>query len=147
MDYYGLAANPSGENFPAYRCKKCNSSFIDLKRNPPAESSAVVEQSLDESTLPKSYGPAIKLFEEFNRKPADKIIQADIKLPDNYKNPLVWLGKIAGVIYISDKEGRKGQRYIHECDAPYPDFFVTADRKTYIISGGKLELKDGWLYY
>jgi hypothetical protein len=138
--YFGLSQNPkSEEKFTTYRCVNCKTVYVDknLKRNP----------DIDGQRLPKSYGKAIKLFEDFNMRPADKILEAKISLPDNNKNPLVFLGKISAVTYISNKEGKLNQQYIHETEAPYPDFFVTADGKTFLIAGGKMIVKDGWLYY
>jgi hypothetical protein len=142
IEYFGLSKNPGGkEMFPTYRCKQCRKVFIDkpAMKNPPKE--------IDGQRLPKTYGKAIKLFEEFNMRPADKIITANISLPDNGKNPLVWLGKISAITYVSNKEGKENQQYIHETEPPYPDFFVTADGKTFIVAGGKMIVKDGWLYY
>jgi len=94
----------------------------------------------------KSYQKAVKLYENFNMKPADKVYVQQISLPSK-TNPLVHLGHISGLIYISDKEGKKGQQYIHECEAPYPSFYATTDGQTFIINGGKLKIKRGWLYY
>lgn len=143
LEYYGLSKNPKEKNsemFPTYKCPDCGKIFIDkVVQNPATD--------LDGQRLPKSYGKAIKLFESFNMKPADKIITANISLPDNKKNPLVWLGKISAITYISNKEGKENQQYIHETEAPYPDFFVTADGKTFLVAGGKMIVKDGWLYY
>jgi len=54
---------------------------------------------------------------------------------------------VSGIIYVSDKEGIKGQKYIHNTDQPYPDLFVTKDKKTFIIAGGRMTVQRGWLYY
>jgi hypothetical protein len=143
LEYFGLSKNPKekdDEMFPTYRCTTCKKVYADkVIKNPVTE--------IDGQRLPKSYGQAIKLFESFNMRAADKIITANISLPDNNKNPLVWLGKISAITYISSKEGKENQQYIHETESPYPDFFVTADGKTFLVAGGKMIVKDGWLYF
>lgn len=132
VSYYGLARkkNPSGSEVQLYKCGECDKTFG-------------AEKTTD---VPAKFKGAVKLYEEFNMKKADKVMMANLSLPGN-DNPLVHLGKIAGIIYISDKEGKKGQQYIHDTHAPHPDFFVTADGKTFVIAGGKMVVKDGWLYY
>jgi hypothetical protein len=135
VTYIGLAKNPKQDGqVQLYGCETCNKKFITT--NPP--------QAIP-NTPP--FERAVKLYEEFNMKPADGVQMANISLPDTSTNPLVHLGKISGIIYISDKEGKKGQQYIHDTNPPHPDFFVTADGKTFIIAGGKMVVKDGWLYY
>lgn len=119
-----------------WSCDACNKSFIE---NPG-------HKSLNQIANKPIYKKAINLFENFNMKPANKIYMQKISLPSQ-KNPLVHLGHIAGIIYISDKEGKKGQQYIHETEPPYPHFFATSDGQTFLINGGKMKIKAGWLYY
>jgi hypothetical protein len=131
--YLGIVRNPrTGANQTGY-ASSCGRTYIKNESGV-----AVPKPVLDK---------AVRLYEEFNMKPADKVMMANISLPDKETNPLVHLGKIAGIIYISDKEGKKGQRYIHDTDPPHPDFFCTVDGKTFIIAGGNMRISAGWLYY
>lgn len=135
LNYIGLAKkNPTGEGVQLYGCDACDKKFIN--KNPP-----------EKIPTTEPFQRAVKLYEEFNMKPADGLLTANLSLPDMKSNPLVHLGKISGLIYISDKEGKQGQQYIHDTNEPHPDFFVTADGKTFIIAGGRMVVKDGWLYY
>jgi hypothetical protein len=133
-----------------YRCenKECKKTF---KANPGhSNPQALLNRPV--------YRKAINLYEAFNMKPMDQMYMQKISLPSN-KNPLVHLGKLAGVLYKSDKEsnGRhnpggvnKLQTYIHECHSPHPDFYVTADGKTFLIANGQMHIPTegqykGWL--
>jgi hypothetical protein len=148
LDYKGIAESKKGTYHRIFKCDTCGKT---LKENPGV--------SNPEKLLQRPiYKKAINLYEAFNMKPMDQVYMQKLSLPSN-KNPLVYLGKLAGILYTSDKEsaGRKGkdgvakmQTYIHECKSDYPDFYVTSDGKTFIISGGRMHIPTkgkyrGWL--
>ena len=126
----GLLQNPNDSSrvYLGYTCSNCKKSF---RLNPP---------------ITRELEAAKELYEQFNMKPMKGFRKEEFSLPSK-TNPLVDLGKIAGIIYISDKEGTPQQRYIHETNPPYPDFYCTSDGKTFLMKGGEMIIKDGWLYY
>lgn len=134
LAYIGQAITnpPNNKVYHTFICKSCTKTFIH--RNP--------EISVNSPEMQK----AIALYESFNMKPHDKIDKIKISLP-NPSNPLVQLAPIAGVLYDSDKQGIPDQRYIHYTENPKPTMYVTADGKTFLITGGRMCVKDGWLYY
>jgi len=144
LDYKGITqSKKSGQYHRIFQCDTCDKI---LKENPGTKD---VKKLLGKPI----YKKAINLYEAFNMKPMDQLISQKVSLPSN-KNPLVFLGKLAGILYTSDKEsgGKQGkmQTYIHECKQEYPDFYVTADGKTFIITGGKMHIPidgkyKGWL--
>jgi len=149
FDYMGITQSEKSQLYHRiFKCDDCGKTFKD---NPGSKDpSKLLSQPI--------YKKAINLYEAFNMKPMDQVIQQKVSLPSN-KNPLVYLGKLAGILYKSDKEssGRKGakgadkmQTYIHECKTEHPDFYVTADGKTFIITGGRMHIPTdgkfkGWL--
>lgn len=115
-------------------CPHCHSAYI---QNPGVK--------IDTNSPEMKRG--LKLYEEFNFKKPDKITTMKISMPGPH-NPLVKLAEITGIVYRSDKaNGNANQQFIHETEKPYPGFYATADGKTFIITGGKMIVKDGWLYY
>jgi hypothetical protein len=135
--YAGIGKQPSTRMFHhVWKCNKCKTAYVE---NPGSKNMQTLIKS-------KPMQKGIKLYESFNFKPADKVYMKEISLPGK-NNPLVHLGHIAFIGYISDKEGKKGQVYVHKTDFPHPDFYVTADGKTFILANGKMKVQAGWLYY
>ena len=134
-----------------HRIFECDTCEKVLKENPGVP-------NIKKLIVKPIYKKAINLYEALNMKPMDQLKSQKISLPSN-KNPLVFLGTLKGILYGSDKEssGRKGkgglakvQTYIHECKEPCPDFYVTADGKTFLITGGLMNIPTsgkykGWL--
>lgn len=90
---------------------------------------------------------ALDLYEDFNMQgPKKGFSKITLSLPAK-NEPLVWLGKMAEIVYESDKEGIEGQLYVHKLDEPWPDIYATHDRQTLIIPihDANLILEDGWM--
>ena len=84
------------------------------------------------------------LFERFNFKSYDKISIIEMDIPHNTED-LEVLGVCLSLVYISGKLGYRESRYFeHKHSYPHPTLFKC--NNTYIISGGRLKIKD-WLYH
>lgn len=81
---------------------------------------------------------SIKAFENFNRRTPRKIRK--ITVP---KAPLIFIGEIPEIIYLSNKEGKK-IGYIHKTGKPLPRLYARPGGKFFVIIGGKLRV-DNWL--
>ena len=87
---------------------------------------------------------AIKNAKNFNMKPPDSTTKAKLHLPGPGE-PLAQVGKVAGIIYTSDKEGLgDSQQYIHEMKKPYPILALAGTNKepVYIIFGGRTYISE-----
>lgn len=92
----------------------------------------------------KRWEMAIKNAENFNMSPPDSTYKMKIDLPVNGE-PMAQIGKVAGIIYTSDKEGLgDDQQYIHEMKKPYPTLALAGTNKSpiYIIFGGKTYISE-----
>lgn len=102
---------------------------------------------------------AIAGYKDFNMQdPKVGWVTEKMSLPGP-DEPMVWLGKMAEIVYISDKEGDNpnildnkgdivdGQHYVHTLKPPYPDIYMTADRRTLVIPMHKASLRidEGWM--
>lgn len=79
-----------------YHCTKC--------REKKFENSKTKDPELFE--IAKEYA------ETFNMKEMTKMMKAQIDLPEN-GDYMIYCGPCNGIVYRSDKEGKKGQHYIH----------------------------------
>lgn len=87
---------------------------------------------------------AIKQAKNFNMKDVTEFTDAKLDLPSN-GDPVSLLGKVSGIIYMSNKEGLgENQQYIHEMKEPYPYLLLSGSNKspTYIIFGGKTYISE-----
>jgi hypothetical protein len=87
---------------------------------------------------------AIKNAENFNMSPPDKTNKTTLHLPGPGE-PIAQIGKVAGIIYTSNKEGLgENQQYIHEMKKPYPILALAGTNKkpVYIIFGGKTYISE-----
>ena len=83
---------------------------------------------------------AIGKYKRFNRKDPKKIITVDLET----QTPLIRIGWVPEIIYISDKEGKKIS-YRHKTKSPYPVLYAHPTGKYFVMIGGRIKIKD-WLY-
>ena len=87
---------------------------------------------------------AIQNAENFNMTPPDTANKTTLHLPGPGE-PIAQVGRVAGIIYTSDKEGLgDNQEYIHEMKKPYPILAFTGTNKepVYIIFGGRTYISE-----
>ena len=89
--------------------------------------------------LIKGLARARAKFEEFNWKPARKILKKQIDL----SVPLIRLGTVPVITYTSDKEGKLTD-YFHDTKNP-PTLYAHPTKPVLLMLGGSLKIHD-WLY-
>lgn len=86
-------------------------------------------------TINRSLKKAIKLYRDFRgRNPTAIVVQPPIKT-----KVAVRLGKLIGLIYESDRGGKK-ERYIHFTREPYPDLNADPDNHRLFTTGGRMKV-------
>jgi len=79
-----------------------------------------------------------KLYETFHSQPPKGARVTNF----NIEKGLVVLGKADGILYVSDKWGNPGQKYIHKFKKPYPVLFSNLQGNTLVIKGN-FKIKPG----
>jgi len=82
---------------------------------------------------------SIKKFRQFNFNDPKKAIRINI----DTKTPLIKIGEVPEIIYISKKEGRK-ITYKHKTKKPYPLLFAHPKAEYFLMVGGSVKIKN-WL--
>lgn len=88
----------------------------------------------------KGLRKSVRKFKQFNRRSPQHLRKIDVDL----SVPLVRLGEVPEVTYISDKEGKR-QAYRHTTTTPRPVLYAHPRGKFYILLGGNMKIED-WLY-
>lgn len=92
----------------------------------------------------EKWNRAVEQAENFNMRPPDSASKTTLHLPGPGE-PLAQIGRVAGIIYTSDKEGLgDNQQYIHEMKEPYPILALAGTNKkpVYIIFGGRTYISE-----
>lgn len=85
---------------------------------------------------------SLRRFKEFNRRDARHLRQ--VKIPDDA--PLIRIGKVPMVTYISSKTGRR-QAYKHETNRrSMPTAYAHPTQPFMLLFGGSMRVRD-WLYH
>jgi len=126
--------------------------LISLGMNAEEDDEDYVTEVVERITNPKLSYPvddekwqrAIRNAENFNMKPPDSASKTTLHLPGPGE-PIAQIGRVAGIIYTSDKEGLgDNQQYIHEMKEPYPILALAGTNKSpvYIIFGGRTYISE-----
>ena len=83
---------------------------------------------------------SIRSFRKFNRKEPNKLVKLNVDL----KTPLIRIGEVPEIMYISTKEGKK-VAYRHITKHPMPVLYAHPDGTLFVMIGGRVKVKD-WLY-
>lgn len=83
---------------------------------------------------------SVKSFRRFNRKDPRKLTR--ITLDD--KTPLIRIGNVPEITYISNKEGAT-RAYRHKTTSPMPVLYAHPNGKFFVMIGGRVKVKD-WLH-
>lgn len=87
----------------------------------------------------KRLSASVKKFQEFNWKPPRRLLKKQIDL----SVPLVRIGRVPEITYMSDKEG-KMQGYRHKTKR-MPTLYAHPTKPLFVMIGGSIKVKD-WLY-
>jgi hypothetical protein len=89
----------------------------------------------------KNIVESFKKYREFNRKDPRRLVGRKI----DFTSPLIRLGPVPVITYVSDKEGKK-RNYAHETDEKnMPTLYWQPQQNFGLIIGGKTRIKNGWL--
>lgn len=87
----------------------------------------------------RGLAPSVRRFEEFNFRAARRLSKTEVPLDV----PLIRIGKVPLITYMSNKEG-KMRSYKHETKR-MPTLYMHPSKPFGVIIGGSLKVRD-WLY-
>jgi len=88
----------------------------------------------------KKLASSVRKYKQLNWKLPRKVIKDKIDL----SVPLIRIGEVPEIIYISSKEGKR-RTYKHRTSSPMPVLYAHPQGKYFVLRGGNVKIKD-WLY-
>jgi hypothetical protein len=83
---------------------------------------------------------SVEKFKQFNFSHPKKLLRVSI----DTKTPLIKIGEVPEIIYISKKEGKK-IAYKHKTKQPYPILYAHPRGNYFVMLGGLVKIKN-WLH-